>query len=256
MRVNHYPKHIGDYIRDTIGLSMLEDGAYTRLLDQAYASEIPLPADKRELYRLARAASAAEKKAVDYVVSRYFTLTETGWVQTRVQKELVLYAEKAERSRQNGKSGGRPRKSEVTQKEPTGFPSGSESKTHKNLNQNQEPEPTIPPSAGDESPMGASKPASANAKPIDPVKLIFDKGIALLTGAGMPEQSARAFIGKLRQEHRDVKVLEALVLAETEHPASPVEWLTKTVPAMGSSPKPSSVHIGKQQFGLGFGARK
>jgi uncharacterized protein YdaU (DUF1376 family) len=63
--MNHYPKHVGDYIRDTVGLSMLEEGAYTRMLDQYYAAERPLPLDRALVYRLARAKSVGERKAVD-----------------------------------------------------------------------------------------------------------------------------------------------------------------------------------------------
>jgi len=191
VRVNHYPKHIGDYIRDTIGLSMLEDGAYNRLMDQAYATEGPLPADKSELYRLARAATSAEKKAVDYVISRYFTLTETGWVQARVQKELVLYAERAERSRQNGKSGGRPRKPEETQKKPSGFSTGNPGSAQAKTNHkpepktiNQETTPKAPadaglsaaPTANDEPPFELAADC-ATPRPsgrVSAVKLVFD----------------------------------------------------------------------------------
>ncbi|MCW0014574.1 YdaU family protein, partial [Burkholderia pseudomallei] len=34
--MNFWNRHIGDLIRDTVSLSMLEDGAYNRLLDQYY----------------------------------------------------------------------------------------------------------------------------------------------------------------------------------------------------------------------------
>ncbi|MGT2495032.1 DUF1376 domain-containing protein [Cupriavidus basilensis] len=70
--MNYYERHIGDYIRDTVGLSMLEDGAYGRLLDQLYQTEKPLPLDRKEVYRMARATSATERKAVDYVVGKFF----------------------------------------------------------------------------------------------------------------------------------------------------------------------------------------
>jgi uncharacterized protein YdaU (DUF1376 family) len=29
-----YPKHIGDFLKDTLTLTMAEEGAYSRLLDQ------------------------------------------------------------------------------------------------------------------------------------------------------------------------------------------------------------------------------
>ena len=62
--MNYYPHHIGDYLKDTAHLTMIEDGAYRRLIDLYYLHEQPLPSEKRQVYRLARASSPAEKKAV------------------------------------------------------------------------------------------------------------------------------------------------------------------------------------------------
>lgn len=92
--MNYYERHIGDYIRDTVSLTMLEDGAYNRLLDQYYQSERPLPADKKEIYRLARANSAAERKAVDYVLQRYFEATDEGYRQKRCDEVIEEFWER------------------------------------------------------------------------------------------------------------------------------------------------------------------
>jgi hypothetical protein len=59
--VNYYPHHIGDYLRDTVHLTMIEDGAYRRMLDLYYASEKPLPLDLSWLCRLMRAERDEEK---------------------------------------------------------------------------------------------------------------------------------------------------------------------------------------------------
>jgi len=50
--MNYYQHHLGDYLRDTAHLSMLEDGAYRRLIDAYYIRERPLPGELREVYRL------------------------------------------------------------------------------------------------------------------------------------------------------------------------------------------------------------
>ena len=89
--MNYYEKHIGDYLKKTIGLSMLEDGAYNRLMDYCYQSEHPLPLDRKEVYKLARATKAAEKKAVDTILEKFFKKTEQGFVQNRIQEELEKY---------------------------------------------------------------------------------------------------------------------------------------------------------------------
>lgn len=89
--INYYDRHIGDFIKDTLGLSMLEDGAYNRLLDQVYQTERPLPLDKKEIYRNARANTAPERKAVDYVLGKFFDLREDGYMQKRAQAMLEEY---------------------------------------------------------------------------------------------------------------------------------------------------------------------
>jgi uncharacterized protein YdaU (DUF1376 family) len=92
--VNYYERHIGDWIKDTVALSMLEDGAYNRLIDQCYQTEKPLPKDKKEIFRAARANSKAEKDAVLYVLGKFFVETPDGYVQKRVELELARYVEK------------------------------------------------------------------------------------------------------------------------------------------------------------------
>ncbi len=99
--MNHYPRHVGDFIGATIGLSLMERGAYSALLDRYYMDEAPLPLDRREVYRMAACASAAERKAVDYVLSRYFTEEADGWHQKRADAEIAKYAERSESAKRS-----------------------------------------------------------------------------------------------------------------------------------------------------------
>jgi uncharacterized protein YdaU (DUF1376 family) len=92
--VNYYERHIGDFIKDTVSLSMLEDGAYNRLIDWCYQSERLLPPDIKEVYKTARANAAAERKAVDYVLAKYFNKTSDGYVQKRIASEIAKYQDK------------------------------------------------------------------------------------------------------------------------------------------------------------------
>jgi uncharacterized protein YdaU (DUF1376 family) len=101
--LNHYPRHLGDYIRDTVGLTMLEDGAYTRLLDQYYVRESPLPSDKQTLYRIARATSKTERQAVDSVLGQFFVKAQDGWRQKRADLELQAQSERSESARESAK---------------------------------------------------------------------------------------------------------------------------------------------------------
>jgi uncharacterized protein YdaU (DUF1376 family) len=106
--VNHYKRHIGDWIRDTAHLSALEEGIYSRLIDQYYSREKPLPADVSVCCKLARANSKDERAAVAFVLGEYFVLGPEGYGQKRCDEEVSAYAAKAEKNRQVGKLGGRP----------------------------------------------------------------------------------------------------------------------------------------------------
>lgn len=141
--MNYYKHHLGDYSKDTAGLTMLEHGAYRLLLDAYYASESPIPED--EAYAIAKAGSAAEKKAVDKVLAKHFTREDGCWRQKRVDQELAIYHEKADKNREVGRLGGRPRKNpEITQTvsetKPKRFPNGNPNHNpEETLANNQEP---------------------------------------------------------------------------------------------------------------------
>lgn len=101
--MNNYPRHVGDFIRDTVGLSMVEEGAYNRLLDQYYSREQPLPLDKAQCYRLARAMTPPERKAVDFVLGAYFVQKDDGWHQSRADRELVKLYERSASASESAK---------------------------------------------------------------------------------------------------------------------------------------------------------
>jgi uncharacterized protein YdaU (DUF1376 family) len=111
--VNYYPHHIGDYLRDTTHLSLLEHGAYRRMLDLYYASEKPLPLDETWLFRLVRADKADEKEAVSFVLRHFFTKCEDGWRSKRADEEIKAAYRRAKAARLNGKLGGRPKTQQV-----------------------------------------------------------------------------------------------------------------------------------------------
>ena len=92
--MNFWNRHIGDIIRDTVSLTMLEDGAYTRLLDQYYQTERPLPLDRKMIYRLARANSSPERKACDFVIETFFSQEADGYHQKRCDFEIAAYQKK------------------------------------------------------------------------------------------------------------------------------------------------------------------
>lgn len=98
--MNFYKHYIGDYQRDTGHLSVTEHGAFRLMLDVYYATEKPLPADRKALYRLLRAESAADRSAIDSVASQFWVSTSGGLVNSRADLEIAKAEKQAEVNRQ------------------------------------------------------------------------------------------------------------------------------------------------------------
>ncbi len=90
--MNYYEKHIGDYLKNTAHLSLLEHGIYSRLLDVYYTRESAIPADQAA--RLVGARSDDERAALDAVLAEFFQLVDGAWVQDRCEEVIARYREK------------------------------------------------------------------------------------------------------------------------------------------------------------------
>jgi uncharacterized protein YdaU (DUF1376 family) len=90
--VNYYERHIGDYLKDTAHLSLLEHGIYTRLLDVYYTRESALPDD--QVGRLIGARTKDEKDALQMILQEFFHLVGGAWHQSRCDSELENFATK------------------------------------------------------------------------------------------------------------------------------------------------------------------
>lgn len=99
--MNYYEHHIGDYAKDAGYLSMIEDGAFRRLLDAYYTREAPLPTSAKDCCKLARASSKAERDAVVYVLGEFFELREDGHHQKRCDEEIERFQLKSEKARRS-----------------------------------------------------------------------------------------------------------------------------------------------------------
>lgn len=141
--MNYYKRHIGDYLKDTAHLSLLEHGIYTRLLDVYYTREAAIPA--AQAARLIGARTPEESEALELVLEEFFVLEDGMWKQSRCEAELADKEAKAETNRVNGKRGGRPKKEtqSVFNENPDGYLSETqteptENPSHKPLTNNQE----------------------------------------------------------------------------------------------------------------------
>lgn len=107
--MHYYSFHVSDYIHDTAHLSAYEDLAFRRLLDLYYTSEKPIPNKTQEVSRRIRLTH--QETAVLSVLQEFFTFDEERdcWFHKRCDKAIADYQAKAERNREVGKLGGRPK---------------------------------------------------------------------------------------------------------------------------------------------------
>jgi len=106
--MNYFELYPGDYLRDTTRLTLIEHGAYLRLLMAYYAEEQPLPAEEAELYVIVAAVTAADKAAVRKVAARFFPVGEDGLRRNaRADSEIEKAQKRIATARANGAKGGR-----------------------------------------------------------------------------------------------------------------------------------------------------
>ena len=133
--MNYWPRWVNAIKKRTATLSLMEMGAYDRLLDHYYAEEQPLPSDLDECCRIAAALTKDERKAVEKVLAKFFTLEAAGFRNERADEEILLALPKIAAAKANGSKGGRPKGS---QNKPGGFPVGNPAATQ------EEPTPKAP----------------------------------------------------------------------------------------------------------------
>lgn len=99
--MNYYEKHVGDYLRDTAHLSLLEHGIYSRLLDVYYTREGALPQD---VARLIGARSKDEKTALESVLAEFFESTADGWTHKRCEAEIARFKDKQSKAKRSAEA--------------------------------------------------------------------------------------------------------------------------------------------------------
>jgi uncharacterized protein YdaU (DUF1376 family) len=143
--MHYYQFNIGDYIKNTLHLSVMEDIAYRRLLDLYYDSEQPIPIDIPKVSRRLR----MDCDVVQSVLDEFFELTEDGYRNHRADLEILDYQEYLAKQKANGLKGGRPKKTQV---KPTDNPSQTQNNpkhSQQTTNTNHKPDISIcPPSGG------------------------------------------------------------------------------------------------------------
>lgn len=207
MSLPYFPMFAKDYEAKTAHLTILEDGAYNRLLRLCWMTPgCTLPDDEQWIMRKLRARTEEEKEAVRTVLEEFF---ETKKGRVFQQNLLDIYESSVSRHKsavENGKKGGRPRKSleNNTSGKSYGKPdakaNGKLKKANQNHNQNHNT--PLPPEGGSDL-FGEDRKKPAKETP------------ATILCDVIPEETARALID-YRQKKRKPLTVHAAKLAVTQ----------------------------------------
>ena len=101
--MHYYTFNIGDYAGHTKGLSLIEDLAYRRLLDEYYMRERPLNGCSTTVARMI--GMRDQQSEVDYVLRTFFVLNDDKeWVNSRADREIEHYKAKLHKASMAGKA--------------------------------------------------------------------------------------------------------------------------------------------------------
>jgi len=77
------------YESKTSHLTMLQDGAYNRLMRHYYKTCAPIPANEQQIVIIAKAFSREEIEAVSFILKSFFTLESDGWHHATCDEEIA-----------------------------------------------------------------------------------------------------------------------------------------------------------------------
>ena len=126
----YYKFNISDWALSTSHLTEIEELVYFRLMNHYYDTEKPIPLETHSVIRRLRLANHSD--SVGLILSEFFTETSDGWVHSRCDEVIKDYHYNAEKNKENGKKGGRPRKNKG--QKPNGLPVETEIKPKHNPN--------------------------------------------------------------------------------------------------------------------------
>jgi len=133
--MHYYKYHIGDNLLNTIGLSMIEEGAYRRLVDMYYAKG-SLPKDFAVLCRLVRVVKKAEMDAVRFVLAEFFEETDDGYINRQVDESLEEASDKSDKARKMVEARWNKKNSNTTSNTRSNTTSNTRSNTTSNTRSN------------------------------------------------------------------------------------------------------------------------
>lgn len=106
--MHYYQFNIGDYASHTKGLSLHEDLAYRRMMDEYYLHEQALNGCSTDVARCI--GMREQQQEVDYILQRFFKNEDGKWTHKRIQREINEYHCGKESKSKAGKASAEARK--------------------------------------------------------------------------------------------------------------------------------------------------
>ena len=137
--MHYYQFNIGDYSSHTKGLSIIEDLAYRRLIDEYYLAEHAFNGCSSDVARLIGLRDNLQE--VEYVLNRYFTKDGDYWHHGRIDSDIADYHQKQEKRSNAGKKSAEARQKSTDVEQVLNECSANVELTnnHKPITINQEP---------------------------------------------------------------------------------------------------------------------
>lgn len=97
--MHYFEYNIKDYRADAFQLTLIQHGAYKQLIDQYYLNEKPLTLNIEDLCYELLIRGDDEKKAIVFILEKFFDKTESGYVHKRCDAVIKKYKAKSNQSR-------------------------------------------------------------------------------------------------------------------------------------------------------------
>lgn len=114
--MHYYEFNIPAWVLHTSHLTLEEECVYRRLLDYYYDTEKPIPEETKPVIRRLRLVNY--ESIVVQILGEFFHLEADGWHNNRADIVISEYQSKADKARENGKKGGRPKQNKAPETKP------------------------------------------------------------------------------------------------------------------------------------------
>ncbi len=110
--MHYYSFNVADYRKDTTHLNPIEHYIYRTLIDWYYLDEVPIPLDTQLVLRKLGISKEHNQNLLN-VLEEFFVYSDFGYEHFRIEKDIAQYHQNAEKNRENGRKGGRPKTQSV-----------------------------------------------------------------------------------------------------------------------------------------------